>query len=109
MKIFVGLLFLYFAILIFNIIVGRIFIKKVKLARNDLWVSWGRPNSVFVFKRKNLEIYRFIFRARRLDFDGNPGLYRIISTMRLATILSQLGFVAALLAFLLAAVVARSN
>lgn len=109
MKIFMALLFFYFVIVIANVVVGRVFLDKIRQFRNDLWIAWGSPSSVFAFKKKNIDLYKFVFQAKKHDFDDSHGLYGITKAMAFTTALSQLGFVAALAAFLVVAFVARTT
>ena len=107
MKLFLALLLIYFFILILNIAIGGLFIRRLRRDRNDLWVAWGQPRSVFAYKNGNMQMYRFIFSAKKHDFEGHTALYRASKGLAIITALSQLGLLAALIAFLAVALSAK--
>jgi hypothetical protein len=108
MKLFLALLLVYFFILILNIAIGGLFIRRLRRYRNDLWFAWGQPRSVFAYKKGNMQIYRFIYSAKKHDFEGHAGLYRASKGLAFITALSQLGFLAAMIAFLAVAFSAKN-
>lgn len=94
------LLLLYFTFLIVNLASGSLFVRELKTNQHDLWVKWGKPSSVFLPKRENWDVYKFVFFAKRKDFGGQVRFYRRTKLLMLSTVANQVSFFAFIVVFL---------
>ncbi len=103
MKDYISLIFLLYCFLvIFNMVIGNLFIKEIKNNQNTLWVEWGKPSSVFLPKRKNKNLYKFIFfnNANSEGFIGDIYFYRLSKLLMISTVLTQTSFLIIVIVFL---------
>jgi len=86
------LLLVYFFTVIVDMVFGSMFLTELKASKNDLWVSWDRPKSVFSPKKETWELYKYVFFTRREEFGKEVKLYRLSKLFALTTVLSQVAF-----------------
>lgn len=94
------LLLLYFTFLIINLVSGSLFVMELKKNQHDLWVKWGKPSSVFLPRKQNLEVYKFVFFTKKKDFNEQVRFYRLAKLLMLSTIANQVSFFAFIVVFL---------
>ena len=98
---FVTALFLYFGFAIANVILGGLFITRLKNGHASAWEKLGRPSSVFSARRETVEIYRFIVSSTGNTFRGDTAMFRLSKALWAVTIATHLMFLIAAATFLI--------
>lgn len=93
-------LLLYFAFVIANVILGSLFITRLKNGHAAVWEKLGRPSSVFSARRETVELYRFIVSSTDNIFRGDTAMFRLTKALLAVTIATHLLFLTAAATFL---------
>lgn len=93
------LLLLYFLSVIVKMIIGRLFLSELKTSKNDLWVLWDKPKSVFSPKKENWKLYKYVFFTRREEFGNEVKLYWLSKSFASIIVLSQITFIGFIVMF----------